>query len=53
MLSFYIFFLRFVHSRNRAGLTYSVGINNFADWSKAELARMTGGIPNKEKDVTK
>jgi len=40
---------------NRAGLTYSLGINHFADWSKAELARMTGGllIPDKKKDVTK
>uniref|UniRef100_A0A8C1RWJ7 Zgc:110239 n=1 Tax=Cyprinus carpio TaxID=7962 RepID=A0A8C1RWJ7_CYPCA len=53
--NYFIHTQRFVHSRNRAGLTYSVGINNFADWSKAELARMTGGIliPKKEKDVTK
>ncbi|KAL1256065.1 hypothetical protein QQF64_014126, partial [Cirrhinus molitorella] len=36
--------LRFVHSTNRAGLTYSTGINEFADWTKEELAMMTGGI---------
>ncbi|XP_026144515.1 uncharacterized protein LOC113119332 [Carassius auratus] len=48
--NYFIHTQRFVHSKNRAGLTYSVGINNFADWSKAELARMTGSlrIPKQE-----
>ncbi|KAK2886957.1 hypothetical protein QQF64_014125 [Cirrhinus molitorella] len=52
--NYFIHSQRFVHSRNRAGLTYSVGINHFADRSKAELARMTGGllIPDKERDAT-
>nr|XP_021332958.1 uncharacterized protein si:dkey-183k8.2 [Danio rerio] len=42
----------FVHSNNRAGLTYSVGINHFAD--KKELTRMTGGLlPKKKKEDAK
>ncbi|XP_056336490.1 counting factor associated protein D-like [Danio aesculapii] len=28
--------LRFVHSRNRVGLSFSLGINNRSDWSRAE-----------------
>ncbi|XP_048057596.1 counting factor associated protein D-like isoform X1 [Megalobrama amblycephala] len=47
--------LRFVHSMNRAGLTFILGINDFSDWSKAEKARMTGGliIPDQIKEDTK
>nr|AAI29306.1 Zgc:158580 [Danio rerio] len=44
---------RFVHSNNRAGLTYSVGINHFADKTKEELARMTGGLLPKKKEDAK
>ncbi|KAI2652862.1 Counting factor associated protein D [Labeo rohita] len=36
--------LRYVHSTNRAGHTFSVGINHFADQKKEELAMMTGGL---------
>ncbi|XP_048057594.1 counting factor associated protein D-like [Megalobrama amblycephala] len=44
---------RYVHSTNRAGLTYSLGINQFADWSEAELARRRGLIiPERKKTVT-
>ncbi|XP_016352486.1 counting factor associated protein D-like [Sinocyclocheilus anshuiensis] len=51
--NYFIHSLRLVHSTNRAGLTYSLGINNFSDWSKAERARLTGGllIPVQEKDT--
>ncbi|KAK9957599.1 hypothetical protein ABG768_011836 [Culter alburnus] len=47
--------LRHVHSINRAGLTFSLGINDFSDWSKAEKARLTGGliIPDQIKEDTK
>ncbi|XP_067281404.1 counting factor associated protein D-like [Pseudorasbora parva] len=46
--NYFLHSLRSVHSTNRAGLTFSVGINHFADWSKAELARMTGGVIKKQ-----
>ncbi|XP_048057603.1 counting factor associated protein D-like isoform X2 [Megalobrama amblycephala] len=42
--NYFIHTLRHVHSMNRAGLTFSCGINHFADRSKAEKARMTGGL---------
>ncbi|CAM4631314.1 unnamed protein product [Leuciscus chuanchicus] len=42
--SYFVHTLRLVHSVNRAGLTYSLGINDFADRSEAEWARMTGGF---------
>ncbi|ROL48648.1 Counting factor associated protein D [Anabarilius grahami] len=53
--NYFLHSLRYVHSTNRAGLTFSVGINDFADKSKAEMAWMTGGllIPGREKTVTK
>ncbi|KAL0166310.1 hypothetical protein M9458_038154, partial [Cirrhinus mrigala] len=44
---------RYVHSTNRAGLSFTVGINDFADWTKAEMARMRGVIPIRKKDDTK
>ncbi|XP_051727704.1 counting factor associated protein D-like [Ctenopharyngodon idella] len=53
--SYFLHTFRHVHSTNRAGLTYSLGINHFADRSEAEMARMTGGliIPDQIKDDTK
>ncbi|XP_048057599.1 counting factor associated protein D-like [Megalobrama amblycephala] len=36
--------LRLVHSENRSGLSYGLGINDFADWSKAEMGMMRGGL---------
>ncbi|XP_073678584.1 counting factor associated protein D-like [Garra rufa] len=34
--NYFVHTFRRVHSVNRAGLTYSLGINHFADWSDAE-----------------
>ncbi|KAK2886958.1 hypothetical protein Q8A67_015186 [Cirrhinus molitorella] len=48
--NYFIHSQRFVHSTNRAGLSFSVGINNFADWTKAEKARMRGVLPPRKKD---
>ncbi|XP_056105408.1 counting factor associated protein D-like [Rhinichthys klamathensis goyatoka] len=42
--SYFVHTLRLVHSSNRAGLTFSLGINDSADWSKAELARRRGRL---------
>uniref|UniRef100_A0A672MS95 Counting factor associated protein D-like n=1 Tax=Sinocyclocheilus grahami TaxID=75366 RepID=A0A672MS95_SINGR len=51
--NYFIHSLRHVHSTNRAGLTYSLSINDFSDWSNAERARLRGGIliPDREKDT--
>ncbi len=38
---------RFVHSTNRAGLTYRVALNHLADKSPAELAVLRGRRPTK------
>ena len=38
---------RFVHSTNRAGLTYRVALNHLADLSKEELVVMRGRRPSK------
>lgn len=35
-------FLRYVHSMNRAGLSFSLSVNHLADRSEAELAVMRG-----------
>jgi len=34
--------LRFIHSKNRQGLTYTLASNHLADWSASELAALRG-----------
>lgn len=34
---------RYIHSKNRAGLSYSLSINHLADHTEEELAIMRGG----------
>ncbi|XP_048057591.1 counting factor associated protein D-like [Megalobrama amblycephala] len=52
--NYFIHTLRHVHSTNRAGLTFRLGINDFADKSAAEMARRRGLIiPDLIKEDTK
>ncbi|KAL1454817.1 hypothetical protein WDU94_008951 [Cyamophila willieti] len=37
--------LRFIHSKNRAGLSYKLGVNHLADRSDAELKALRGNRP--------
>ena len=39
---------RFIHSKNRAGLGYSLAVNHFADMSHFELKRMRGYINSRK-----
>ena len=36
------FFFRYIHSKNRAGLTFTLGVNHLADKSGEELKLMNG-----------
>ncbi|XP_047663956.1 digestive cysteine proteinase 2-like isoform X2 [Tachysurus fulvidraco] len=39
--------VRYIHSRNRAGLSYSLSVNHLADRTEKELAMMRGGKQRK------
>lgn len=39
---FFFVFCRYVHSRNRAGLTYTLGLNSLSDRTVSELSTMRG-----------
>jgi hypothetical protein len=38
----YFFFFRFIHSKNRAGLSYRLAVNHLADKSGEEMKLMRG-----------
>lgn len=39
---FFLFFCRYVHSKNRAGLSYTLGLNSLSDRTVSELSTMRG-----------